>query len=89
MAEDKWTIVRTALMEAADSRLSRVKRCQPDWFQESLDELSPTLRNRNDAYTKWLAMSKKEDLVQFKEAGSVARKVIREVKNGWFQAKGR
>ena len=52
MAEDKWTAVRTALIEAADSQLGRVKGHQPDWFQESLDELRPTLRNRNDAYTK-------------------------------------
>ena len=64
-----------------------MKRCQPDWFQESLDELRPALRNRNDAYTKWLATSKREDLVQFKEARSLARKAIKQAKNTWFQAK--
>ena len=66
--------MHTALMEAADSQLGRMKGCQPDWFQESLDQLRLKLRKRNDAYTKWLATSKREDLVQFKEARSAARK---------------
>ena len=84
--------MRTTLTEAADSWLGRVKGHQPDWLQESLNELRPTLRNRIDAYTKWLATSKRKELVQFKEARSVARKVIRQktigqVKNAWFQAK--
>ena len=87
MAEDKWKAVCTALTEAADSRLDRVKGRQPDWFQESLDELRPKLRNKNDDYIKWLATSKGEDLLQFKEARSVARKAIRQVRNAWFQAK--
>ena len=87
MAEDKWIAVHTALTEAANSWLGRVKGCQPDWFQESLDELRLKLRNRNDAYTKWLATSKREDLMQFKEAKSVARKAIRQEKNAWCQAK--
>ena len=39
MAKDKWNAVRTALTEAAESQLGRVKGHQPDWFQESLDEL--------------------------------------------------
>ena len=37
MAEDKWTTMHTALMEAADNQLSRVEGHQPDWFQESPD----------------------------------------------------
>ena len=86
MAEDKWTAVCTALTEAADSRLGRVKGHQPDWFQESLNELRPKLKNRNDAYTKWLATSKREDLVQSREARCVARKVIGQVNNARFQA---
>ena len=32
MAEDKWTAVHTALTEAADSQLGRVKGHQPGWF---------------------------------------------------------
>ena len=74
MAEEKWTEVRTALTEAADRRLGRMKGSQPEWFQESLEELMLKLRNRNDAYTKWLATSKREDMAQFKEARNVARK---------------
>ena len=74
MAEDKWIAVCTALTEAADNQLGKVKGHQPEWFQESLDELRPKLRNKVDAYTKWLAMSEREDLVQFKETRSVARK---------------
>ena len=87
MAEDKWMAVCIAITEAAHSQLGRVKGRQPDWFQESLDEFRLKLRNRNEAFTKWLATSKREDLVQFKEDRSVARKAIRQTKNTWFQAK--
>ena len=32
-----------------------------------MDELRLKVRDRNDAYTKWLTTSKREFLVQFKE----------------------
>ena len=33
-------LVRSALTETADDVLGRVRRYQPDWFQESMEELN-------------------------------------------------
>ena len=42
-----------------------------------MDKVRPKLKYRNDSKTKFLAMSKRDNLVQFKEVISVARKAIR------------
>ena len=42
--------------------------------------MKPLLQQRNDAYKKWLATEKMEDLSRFKEARNV-RKAIRNDKN--------
>ena len=57
--EDKCTAVHTALMDAAHTLLGRVNERQPNWFQESVDELRLKLMDRNDACTKWLASIKR------------------------------
>ena len=82
--QDKWSVVRSALTETADDVLGRVRRYQPDWFQESMEELKPLLQQRNDAYKKWLATKRTADLCRFREARNAARKAIR---NSWFQEK--
>ena len=54
------------------------KSRQPDWFQESADELRLQLQWRNNAYDRWLASGKEEDLTRFKVAKNEVRKSIRE-----------
>ena len=79
-------MILSALLESADELLGYVKSRQPHWFHESADELRPQLLRRNNAYDRWLASGKEEDLMRFKVARNEARN-IREVKNSWFRAK--
>ena len=79
--------MRSSLIESADELLGYERSRQPDWFQESAHELRPQLQRRNNAYDRWLASGKEEDLTRFKVARNEARKSIREAKNSWFRAK--
>ena len=40
--EDKWSAVRSGLVDAAEEVLGEAGRHQPDWFQESLSSLKPS-----------------------------------------------
>ena len=84
--EERWEVMHSAILESADELLGYEKSRQPDWFQESVDELRPQQR-RNNAYDIWLASGKEEDLTRFKVARNEVRKSIREAKNSWFRAK--
>ena len=83
--EERWKVMRSALLESADELLGYEKSryC----FQESADDLRPQLQWRNNAYDRWLASGKEEDLTRFNVARNEARKSIREAKNSWFRAK--
>ena len=60
---------------------------QPDWFREAFGTLHPLLQHRNQLYTAWLATSKEEDRVRFRQAREEARREIKKAKNAWFAAK--
>ena len=52
-----------------------------------MDEQGPQLQRRNNAYDRWLASGKEEDLIRFKVVKNEARKSVREAMNSWFRAK--
>ena len=81
----KWSALCSALVESAGNTLDYCRGKQPDWFLEASDVLQPFLKNRNDAYNKWLASASRDDLTNFRQARSKARQAIRAAKNTWFQ----
>lgn len=85
--EEKWRVMRTAIVEAAEETLGRARRSQPDWFLDSEDSIRPFLQARNTAYTKWLATGDRRELVKFREARGRARLAVRKAKDEWFRRK--
>ena len=85
-AEEKWSVMRSALTEAAETVLGTEPRRPPDWFRESKN-LKPALQLRNQLYNQWLASKSTADLQRFRKARSETRQAIRAAKNAWFQAK--
>ena len=79
--------MKSALTETASSMLGKVRRCHPDWFKESIDELKPLLEHRNTLYTKWLKSGQIQDHLSFKQVQGEARQAICRAKNKCFQAK--
>ena len=84
-AEDKWSVVRSALVDSAEETLGRARRRQPDWFVKSEDTIRPYLQMRNAAYTRWLASNNQCDLAEFREARGRARAAVRRSKSDWFR----
>ena len=41
-AEKKWRVMRAAMVDTAGQILGKVKKRQPDWFQDSEEHLRPT-----------------------------------------------
>ncbi len=39
----RWEVMHSALLESTDELFGCEKNKQPDWFQESVDELRPQL----------------------------------------------
>ena len=80
-AEEKW---KTALTEAAQSVLDRYNL---DWYKDNEAKLEPLFKHRNQLYARWLSTGKVPNKKRFNQARREARKVMREVKNLWFQTK--
>ena len=80
--EERWEVMRSSLLESADELLGYEKSRQPDWFQESEDELRLQLQWRNNAYDRWASGK-----TRFKVARNEPWKSIREPKNSWLRAK--
>lgn len=85
--EEKWSVIRSALVEAATEVLGHGKKRQPDWFQENEDSLEPFFKRRNHLYSKWLSSNRAPDYRKFVKARQEARKAVREAKNTWFREK--
>ena len=85
--DEKWAALRAAFTESGRTILGTCTKRNPDRFRERESTIIPALVHRNQLYNKWLSTQKQVDLNKFKEARSKARKIIREAKNTWFQAK--
>jgi len=57
--------IYTALRTTADSTLGYKKRCNLNWFGESLDELEPLLHK---SYPRWLTSGHSSDKLWFLNA---------------------
>ena len=86
-AEEKWLVLRSAMIEAAKSELGTDQRRHPDWFRESSELLEPLFLERNQLYTKWLSTGRESDRKRFAGARRRARQAVRAAKNAWFQGK--
>ena len=49
-AEEKWTLLKSTLCEAAESTLRKQTRRNADWFVESAPKLKPLFDKRNQLY---------------------------------------
>ena len=71
--EEKWSAVRSALVNTAEEVLGEAGRTQPDWFRESLGGLKPLITARNAAYIRWVRSGRQGDLSRLREARTTAR----------------
>ena len=86
-AEEKWRVMKAAMVDTAGEILGKVKKRQPNWFQDSEDHLRSYLMARNSAYRKWLASADRKYLIWFREARGKARREVRRAKEEWLKRK--
>ena len=82
--EERWCVIRDALVHAGHQHLGFACRCQPDWFTSSQEVLAPLFRDRRLAYNAWVASQSPNDHAKFKAARSKARAATRRAKNDWL-----
>ena len=87
--EEKWTLLKTALTDAAQSTLGTQKRRSPDWFAENSSKLLPLYEQRNKFYLRYINTDSEEDRNNFKRARKEARRATREAKNQRFVMKAK
>lgn len=75
--EERWSVLCSAMQDAAESTLGYQKRRQPDWFTENRVTLEPLLDARNTCYRVWCQSSTVEDHRRYKMARSAARAAVR------------
>ena len=85
--EEMWTDIRNAFTEAGKAVLGTCKKQSPDWFRESEDTIIPALVRETNNTTSGSPIESKQTWKKFREARTRDRKVIREAKNVWFEAK--
>ncbi len=85
--QEKWKVMRDAMCSVAKSILGVARGRKTDWFRESGNVLRPLFEERSRTYAQRLSSGKAKDKKKFVKAGSVARKAVRDAKNGWFQRK--
>ena len=83
--EDRWTVLQSALVTAAEKHLGTTKRRQPDWFADSQEVLSPLIDERRHAYNSWVQSGSPSDHAKFKKVRSKARAAVRCAKTRWLE----
>ena len=78
---EKWSVMKSALIETVIASLGIEKQRHSDWFRESTDAIKPRIQHRNKMYTKWLSTKRTEDHLNFNRAYGDARRSIRKAKN--------
>ena len=79
--------MQAAMVHTAEEILGKVKKRQPNWFQDSDDRLTPYLQAKNSAYRKWLNSSDRQNLTSFMKARGRAKREVRRAKEKWFKRK--
>ena len=84
---DKWDTLVSCVKDAANAAIPHHTRPMADWFLENEHTIRPILEKRNALLTTWLASGKEGDRQQYLKQKSAVQRLIRQVKNKWYQSK--
>eukprot|EP00117_Sycon_ciliatum_P033454 scpid42513/ scgid5633/ Probable RNA-directed DNA polymerase from transposon X-element; Reverse transcriptase len=85
--DEKWNVLRDAVVTAGTDTLGQRKRKQPDWYVDSGPTIEPLLQERNRLHALWLQHQRPRDHTAFKQARSQARAGVRKAKRDWISSK--
>ena len=74
--EDKWNLLKSGLVQSAETAVGRARHCQPDWFLDNAGTLEPALVYRNDFYRHWVVSRSRADHEAIAKARQYSRLVV-------------
>ena len=84
VSEENWEALKSCILAAADNTLGRRGRTQPEWFEDSLEELIPLIEAKNNAHTKALQSGLPADKKLFRRRQRLVQKAVAEAKEKWI-----
>ena len=89
-SENLWSEFREKVFQSASDCLGFKKRSSRDWFNESDDEISKLLKDKQDIHRKLLSLGVDHSdyqrvLSEFKEVKALAQRKIRQMKDAWWE----
>ena len=85
--QDKLAALVDSTKEAAQQVLPVDKRKAADWFYENDYMIKPALVKRSQLLRTWLSSQSEPDRIQYLKQKGAVQRLIRHVKNKWFQEK--
>ena len=55
--EGNWSVMKSCLVSPAEKTVGQGKRKQPEWFEESAEELMPLIEAKNEAQRQMLSVN--------------------------------
>ena len=87
--QDKLAALVDSVKEVANQVLASVTRKAADWFLENKHEIKPALDKRNHLLRAWLSSGLESDKTRYVKQKGAVQRLIRHVKNKWFQEKAK
>ena len=83
--KDNWTTVKFSIMAAAEETVSRGRKKQPEWFEESAELLTPLIAAKNEAYAAYLRSNTQAKKKEFRRNQRTVKKAIDKAKEEWVR----
>ena len=82
--EKSWETLKSCIQEAAGKTIGRRGRLQPEWFEDSTEDLMPLIEAKNNAHTKALQSGQPADKKTFRRCQRRVQKAVAEAKEKWI-----
>ena len=86
--KELWSSMIDVLQSSSEEALGFSKRKNPDWFNESAEEILPLLASKKAAFQAHLAHPTSAVLLlKWKKSCSITQRRLREIQNDWWTHK--
>ena len=83
-SEQNWDALKYCIVESADKSIGRRKQKQPEWFEESMNILTPLIDNKDKAHRKAIQTNSAADKEEFRRQQRLVKKAVDKAKEEWM-----
>ena len=85
--QEKWELLVNSTKCVATAVIPKTSRRSADWFLENEHVIRPALEKRGHLLDAWLSTKHGEDRLRYVKQRGAVQRLIRQIKNEWFQKK--